>query len=169
MKHMSFKALAVAATLLISHGASAATLTIDSGWNRFAFGAVGTMAYKAFTFTLTGGGLLSLADGFKAGDQFEVFINNVSFGKTSLPTPTTTSIGQNYTAALTNSNYSSWVRHFTPGTYTVSMLVTKRSGTDRADHLAGIRLDTAPVPLPAAGMMLLSALGAAAALRRRRT
>ena len=152
MKHLSFKALAVAATLLISGGASAATLSIDSGWNRFAFGAVGTMAYKVFTFTLTGGGLLSLADGFKAGDQFEVFVNNVSFGTSSLPTQTTTSIGQNYSAA-----------------YTVSMLVTNRSGTDSADHLAGIRLDTAPVPLPAAGFMLLSALGAAAALRRRRT
>ena len=169
MKFLSIKALAVAATLASAGGASAVTLNIDSGWDRFAFGAVGTLAKRVFTFTLSGYANLTIVDGFTSGDQFNVLLNNVSYGLSSLPVQGTTSVAQNYDAALANPNYSSWTHRFGPGTYTLTMLVAQRAGTDTRDHLGGVRLDTAAVPVPAAGLMLLSALGAAAAVRRRRT
>lgn len=169
MKFMSLKALVVAATLASSGAASAVTLNIDSGWDRFAFGAVGTLAKRVFTFTLSGYANLSLTDGYVSGDQFQVLLNNVSFGLTSLPVSGASSVGANYDTAFANSNFSSWTHRLGPGTYTLTMLVAQRSGTDTRDHLGAVRLDTAPVPLPAAGLMLLSALGAAAAVRRRRT
>ncbi len=168
MKHLSLKALVVAATLATAGSASAVTLNIDSGWDRFAFGSVGTLAKRIFTFTLAGYANLSVTDGYFAGDQFKVLLNNVSYGLTSLPVPGGPSVGANYDAAFANSNFSSWMHRLGPGTYTLTMLVMQRSGTDTRDHLGAVRLDTAPVPLPAAGLMLLSALGAAAAVKRRR-
>ena len=168
MKFTSVKALAVVATLLSAGSASAVTLNLDAGWDRFAFGAVGTMAKRTFTFTLAGFAKMTIVDGFKAGDRLQVFANNISLGLTSVPTPGGPSIGQNYDAALTMANFSSWTHRFGPGSYTITMLVKQRSGNDTADHLSGIRLYSAPVPVPAAGLMLLSALGAAGAMRKRR-
>lgn len=167
MKHFSLKALAVVATMMSAGSASAVTLNIDSGWDRFGFGAVGTSASPTFTFTLTGYGLLSIVDGFLSGDRFEVFVNSVSQGLTSLPVQGTTTVGQNYDAAIADSNYSNWSRRLGPGSYLVSLMVKQRSGTDTRIHLGGIRLDTAPVPVPAAGLMLLTALGMGAFVKRR--
>lgn len=169
MKLLSLKSLAVMTALLSANAASAATLNIDSGWNRFAFGAVGTFVSKTFSFTLSGHGLLSLVDGFVSGDQFKVFVNNVSFGLTSLPIDGASSVGGNYDKAATNSNFSFWSHRFGPGTYDVTLLVADRSGTDTRNHLAAIRLDTAPVPLPATGLMLLSVLGLGIAVKRGKT
>ena len=168
MKFKSFKALAVAATLLSAGSASAVTLNVGSGWNAFAFGAVGTMAKRSFTFTLTGYALMSVVDGFVSGDRFQVLVNNTSFGVTSVPVNGASSVGANYALAATNPNFSSWTHRFGPGTYSLAFLIKARSGTNTIDHLAAVRLDAAPVPVPAAGLMLISALGAAGALRRRR-
>lgn len=168
MKLFSLKALAVAALLGSAGGASAVTLNIDSGWDRFAFRAVGTLSMPVFTFTLAGFANLSITDGYVSGDQFKVLLNNVSFGLSSLPVNGASSVGANYDAAFANPNFSTWTHRLGPGTYSLTMLVMQRSGTDTRDHLGGVRLDTAAVPVPAAGLMLLSALGAAAAVRRRR-
>ena len=168
MKFASIKALAVAATMLSAGSASAVTLNLDSGYSPFAFGAVGTMAKRTFTFTLTGYAVLSLIDGFVSGDRWQVFVNNVSFGLSSIPVSGASSVGGKYAVAATNPNFSSFMHRFGPGTYKITMLVKQRSGTDTRDHLGAARLDTAQVPVPAAGLMLISALGAAGALRKRR-
>ncbi|WP_284165640.1 VPLPA-CTERM sorting domain-containing protein [Frigidibacter sp. SD6-1] len=167
MKQFSLKALVVAAVLGSAGSASAVTLNIDSGWDRFAFGAVGTLAKRVFTFTLSGFANLSIVDGYLAGDQFEVFLNTVSQGLTSVPVQGTTNLGANYDAAFGDPDFSNWTQRLGPGSYTLTMLVTQRSGTNTIDHLGAVRLDTAPIPLPAAGLLLLTALGAAAAARRR--
>jgi hypothetical protein len=169
MKHMSIKAIAVIATLFSAGSGSAATLNADAGWTGFAFQGVGTSAYHSFSFTLVGQAVLSVVDGFFAGDRFDVISNGVSQGMTSLPVAGATNLASNWDAAFANPNYSKGTFNFGPGSYTVSLLVTDRSpGT--TDHLGAIRLDSiaAVVPVPAGGLLLISALGAAAALRKRR-
>ncbi|MBS0563150.1 MAG: VPLPA-CTERM sorting domain-containing protein [Proteobacteria bacterium] len=170
MKALSLKALATA-TALLTAGAATATpvtpLTIDTGWTSFAFGAVGTLAKRTYSFTLTGHAILKIVDGFSSGDRFQVFANNVSRGLTSMTTPGFTT-GNKWDLAFANPNFSHRGFHFGPGTYTVSILVAQRSGTDTGLHNGAVRLDTSPVPVPAGGLLLISALGAAAAARRRK-
>ncbi len=168
MKLLSIKALAVAAALVSGGGASAATLNVGAGWTSFVFGAVGTYAKKTYTFTTLGHAALTIVDGYFSGDRFEVFADNISRGLTSLPVNLASKAGNKYDLALANPNFSSRSFHFGPGTYTISLLVKTRSGVDTANHLGGIRVDAAQIPVPAAGLMLFSALGAAAALRKRR-
>ena len=167
MKLTSVKAMAVAATLLSSGGASAATLNLglDTGWDVFAFKGAGQSAYNQYTFTLAADAIVTLVDGYLSGDRFEVFVNNVSRGLSSLPVDGGAKLGRKWDQALTDANFSKRTLYFKPGSYTLSMLVTNRSsGADQA----ALRLDTAVVPVPAGGLLLLSALGGAAALRRRR-
>jgi hypothetical protein len=161
------KALAVTATLLSASAAQAVTLNIDAGFNRFNFGAVGTFANRVFTFTLTGFANLTVVDGYVSGERFEIFSNGISRGLTSSGVDGAAKVSNRYSQALLDPNFSSRSFRFGPGTYSISILVNHRAATEFRP-LAGIRLDTAPVPVPAAGLMLFTALGAAAALRRRR-
>jgi hypothetical protein len=166
-KH-SLKALVVAATLVTAGLAQAGTVnyTVDSGWNRFQAGAVGTTVNRQFSFTLTQNAILSIVDGFLAGDQYEVFANGSSLGTTSVP-GTGPNTGMNFDAALADGIHSMGSFILGPGSYLISLAVLSRSGTDTGGHIGALRVDVAPVPVPAAGALLLSALGAVA-LRRRR-
>lgn len=169
MNGLSFKALALAAALTVGGTANAVTLNPDTGWNVFAFGAVGTYAKRFYDFTITSTKKLSITDGWTSGDQFQVFLNNASQGPTSVPVNGASFVAANYTAAFSNSDFSSWSKYIAAGTYRLTLLVLQRSGTDTADHQGAVRLDTTAVPLPAAGLMLIAGLGAVAAVRRRRT
>ncbi len=169
MKHFSLKAIALAAVLATTAPAQAVTLNIDGGWDRFSFGAVGSFALKVWDFTLGSAARLSITDGFFSGDQFDVMLNGVSAGLTSAPVQGLTSLGQNYDAAFADPDFSSRSFLLAPGAYTLRLLVTARSGTDTRLHLGAVRLDTSPIPVPATGALLLSALGIAVWLRRRRT
>lgn len=167
MKLRMFKTLAVAATLLSANAASAITLNLDAGFDRFNFGDVGTFANRVFTFTLTGFANLTVVDGYVSGERFEIFANGISRGLTRSGVDDASRVSNRYDEALTNPDFSSRTFRFGPGSYSISILVNHRAPTETRP-LAAIRLDTAPVPLPAAGVMLVTALGAAAALRRRR-
>lgn len=170
MKNLSLKALAIATAVFASGAASASPvtpLTADTGWKSFAFGAVGTYAKKTYSFTIVGHAILKLVDGFTSGDRFQVFANNISRGLTSLPT-VGSKTGNKWDLAFANPNFSHRGYHFGPGTYTITILVAQRAGTDTALHNGAISLDTAPVPVPAGGLLLISALGAAAAAKRRK-
>lgn len=170
MKALSFKALAVATALLTAGGANAtlvSPLSAGTGWTSFGFGAVGEFAKRTYTFTLTTNAILKIVDGFTSGDRFKVFVNNASFGLTSLPTPGFNR-GNKWDLAYADPNFSHREFHFGPGSYTVSILVAQRAGTGSSLHNGAVRLDTSEVPVPAGGLLLISALGAAAAARRRK-
>ena len=107
-------------------------------------------------------------DGFLVGDQFEVFSNGVSLGTTSLPGTGGTNTGMNFDAALADGIHSMGRFILGPGAYIISLNVLSRSGTDTANHLGAIRVDVGQVPLPAGGMLLLSALGLMAFRRHHR-
>lgn len=170
MVNFSLKALVVAATLATTGAGQAATInyTVDGGWDRFNVGAVGTQVSRQFSFSLTKNAILTIVDGFLPGDQFEVFANGSSLGTTSAPGtgPTT---GMRFDAALADGIHSMGQFILGPGSYLISLTVLSRSGTDTRGHIGALRVDTAAVPVPAAGALLLTALGAMAFRRRRRT
>jgi hypothetical protein len=167
------KALAVVGALASAQAASAVQitpLTLDGGWKMFGFAGVGTKIYNTFGFTVAAGQAahLTVTDGYTAGDMFEVFSNNVSLQHTYVPTPGGPSLGKNFDLAAANPNFSHRTFYFTAGTYTITMLVTRRAGNSTHNDSGALRLDTAPIPVPAAGFMLLTALGGGAAARRRK-
>lgn len=161
------KALAVATTVLTAGSAQAITLNLDAGFDRFNFGSVGTLANRVFTFTLSGFANLTVVDGYVSGDRFEILSNGTSRGLTRSGVDDVSRVSNRYDEALTNPDFSSRVYRFGPGSYSISILVNHRAPTETRG-LAAVRLDTAPVPVPAAGLTLVTALGAVAALRRRR-
>ncbi len=169
LKH-SFKALVVAASLVAAGIAQAGTVnyTVDSGWNRFSAGAVGTQVNRQYSFTLTQNAILSIVDGFFPGDRYEVFSNGSSIGMTSVP-GTGPSTGMRFDDALVDGIHSMGQFLLGPGSYLISLAVLSRSvnGSATGGHLGALRVDLVPVPVPAAGALLLSALGVVA-LRRRR-
>ena len=163
------KALAVAAAMVTAGSAQAATINLvaDSGWTRFAFGDVGTTVNRSFSFSLAANAILTIVDGFFAGEQFAVFDNGTSLGTTSTPAASSTNTGMNFDAALADGKHSFGRFNLGPGTYLISMDVLARApGT--GNRLGAIRLDMAAVPVPAGGALLLSGFGAAALFRRRR-
>lgn len=165
----SLKALAVAAATVTAGPSQAATINLvaGSGWDNFSFGDVGTTVGRSFSFSLAANAVLTIVDGFFAGDQLGVFNNAVSLGATSAPVTPSANTGMNFDAALASGQHSFGQFNLGPGTYLISMDVLARSpGTGL--HIAAIRLDMAAVPVPAGGALLLSGLGAAALLRRRR-
>lgn len=169
MKNVSIKALAVAAALVATGPVRAATLNVDSGWSDFAFGAVGTTATKTFDFTIVKKAFLTVADGFFSGDRFEVFANAISLGQTSAPVNGGNFVKNNFDAAAASSSFSSGRFLLGPGTYTVSFDVTEVTSSPKGrNNIGAVRLDTAAVPVPASGIMLLAGLGAAALFGRRR-
>lgn len=162
--------LALAAGLSATGAANATPVTpldLDTGWTTFAFGDVGTLAKRTYSFSLTGHAVLKIVDGFTSGDRFEVFVNGISRGLTSMTT-TGDRVGSRWDDAYADADFTKRSFHFGPGTYIISILVAQRSPETAGLHNASVRLDTSPVPVPAAGLLLLSAIGAAAAARRRK-
>lgn len=168
-KH-SIKALVVAATLALAGSAQAATVnyTVGSGWTTFGFRAVGTTAISQYNLSLTRWTMLTIVDSFWAGDQFEVFANGNSLGATSVPGTGGTRTGYNFDIPAADGIHSVGRFILGPGSYLISLDVLARSDTDTNVHLGAFRADIAQVPAPAAGVMLLTALGAMALRRRRR-
>lgn len=169
MLKLNPKALVVAAALAASGAAEAATIpyTVDSGWSRFSAGAVGTTVARKFSFTLTKNAILTVVDSFLVGDQFEVFANGSSLGATSVPGTGGKNTGMKFDVAAADGIHSIGRFILGPGSYVISLNVLARSGTDTSLHIGALRADIGQVPVPAAGGLLLTALGAMA-LRRRR-
>lgn len=167
----SLRALAVASALVTAGSAQAATVNLvsDSGWSRFSFGDVGTtVTSRSYSFSLIGNAIFSVVDAFTGGDSFEVFSNGSLLGNTSAPSTPGANTGMNFDAALadtTGHSSGSWL--LGPGTYLITLAVLTRA-PGAGDHIGAVRLDTAPIPVPAGGALLLSGLGLAALLRKRR-
>ena len=180
MKHHSLgmgaasfrKLIALFAILLLTvigapREGQAATITPDAGW---VYGDISsTTDLVAFDFTLASDGIFSLTDCCLLGDTWTIsgsFAGVSSVGLAAISVPL--GIGVAF-SALDPSWLDPLVSHFqialAAGSY--SIFVSGDGGGGLA-ALFGVRVDTAAIPVPAAGLMLLSAMGGLAALSRRR-
>ena len=166
------KLLALFAILLLTvvgapREGQAATITVDAGW---VTGTIfSTADLVAFDFTLASDGIFSLTDCCAIGDTWTIsgsFAGVSSVGLAAISVPL--GIGVAF-SALDPSWLDPLVSHFqialAAGFY--SILVSGDGGGGLAASF-GVRVDTAAIPVPAAGLMLLSAMGGLAALSRRR-
>jgi len=171
--------VAVAAVLSVGalQKAEASTaLTLDDDWTTFLFGDVGSSWSDSFTFTIASTAYLAVTDAFLSGDRFEFFSNGVSLGLTSAPTTQGDDIGNDYAAAFTDARWSSAEAIFAAGSYTITGLtIDSPFGSGGAaiqlssQSLGGPSFEPVnPIPLPAAGWLLLGALGGLVGLGRRR-
>jgi hypothetical protein len=167
---MFFRSIITAAALaaLTAVPVSAATaVTPNSGWVTFSFNDVGSsFAGEAFTFTLGSGGTLSVTDAFNDGDRFEIFDFGSSLGLTSVPTNGTFDISNDYDAALLDPRFSSAVFVLGAGSYSITGVTID---SPFGGGGAALRVDISDVPIPAAGLLLLTGLAGLAGLRRRKT
>ena len=162
---------AVALSLFIPAASSnAATLSLDGGWSEFSFGGVGSSWSDTFDFTILDTAYLWVTDAFLSGDQFEVFsvLGPTSLGLTLAPGSVGDQIGADYDAAFADPRWSSGEFVFGAGTHTVSGLVTLSPFGGGGGAIQLSSTSATVVPLPATGLLLISGLGAVAALRRKR-
>ena len=172
----TLKATAVAVAALVGTHASAATLTLtlDGGWSEFSFSVDGTPWSDTFDFTITETAYLKVTDGFCAGDVFRIFIDGGDVGRTTSVSvgPCSASVSDDYDAGYASADFSSGWLQLGADSYTVSGFVqtSPLSGGRAALELVS-SLPSGPafvVPLPAAGLLLLGAIGAGGLVGRRR-
>jgi len=167
---MFFRSILTAAALtaLTAVPVSAATaVTPGSGWVEFTSDDPGSsFSGEAFTFTLGSGGTLSVTDAFNAGDRFEIFDLGSSIGLTSVPGGGAVDVGSDYDAALIDPRLSSAVFLLGAGRHSITGITID---SPFGDGGAALRVDISDVPIPAAGLLLLTGLAGLAGLRRRKT
>lgn len=170
----------LAATGLLWAGissASAAILELDTGWQSFEFAPAGSDWSESFEFTISDGAWFAVTDGFLSGDQFELFANGVSLGLTSAPTAEVVQIANDWDNAFADSRWSSAEVFLGAGSYLItgSTILTPFGGGLAAVQLSSSSLGgpsfepppgTTPVPTPATGILMISALFGLAASRR---
>lgn len=160
LRHKMFKGLLVAVVCLFlsipaTAKAALVNLTVDGGWHEFGFFGVDTPWNHEFSFNLLTPGILTVTDAFFVGDSFEVFSNGMSLGTTSDPTPFSQTgeidYETSYDLAAANPLWSTGVWNLAAGNYLISGLaVTSPLGAGGG----ALRVDTAPVPAPAAIWLL---------------
>lgn len=169
MVNKIFKSLlVVVACLFLSIPATAkaalVNLTVDGGWKKFEFGQLNAPWKDEFSFNLLTPGILTVTDAYQPGDRFEVFSNGVSLGLTSKPVyDSNLQLRDNYDLAASDSRWSTGVWNLAAGKYLISGLTTL---SPYGSGGAALRIDTAPVPVPAAAWLLGSAFVGVLGLRR---
>lgn len=147
--------------------ANAASLALDGGWTSLNFST--TSWDDNYTFTLLNTAYLYVTDAYVSGDMFEVFSGGSSLGITSSVIDNAgLHIAGDFDAAFASSDFSSAVFTLGAGSYNISgSMIQLADGFFGGS--AGIQISsTNPVPVPAAGLLLLTALGGIAGLRRRK-
>ena len=164
----------------VASPASAAVITPDQ-WYGFTWsgalpaGTTGQLTFAAFTpianpgaspwtFNIAEPTNLFVVDGFNSGDQFEAFNFGASLGVTSLvPLGEVECVGGNDPiTCLADPRFSSGVFLLVPGNY--SLTIQTVSGLETGGSWFGFQ----PASVPEPGSLGLLALGAAAAIARRR-
>lgn len=170
-KLLTFLAVLVMGLIGTSHDSRASTtVAVDTGW---VSGIVdNTSDLEQFDFTLTADAIFSLVDCCVAGDDYIAFVGiaysvNTLFDLPLLPIPLAFG-NTDLDAYWLDGNYSRLQISLTPGDYVIGVMGSC-GGSCPAGF--GVRLDTVgmpTVPVPAAGLLLASAMGGVAALRRRK-
>lgn len=156
---------AALAALTALPAAAATAVPVDGGWLAVYFGNVGSgFSDEPFTFTLTRAATLKVTDAFADGDQFEIFNFGASLGLTSTPTNDGANVGGDFDAAFADARWSSGMWALGAGSYSITGLtiLSPYGGGE-----AALMVASSDVPLPAAGLMLMTGLAGIAALRRR--
>ena len=149
----------------------------DNGiWNTFYFQGFGSQFQDLsgdpldFTFTLDHPDILTVTDGYFAGDQFDVAIAkapvSITLAPTSTPGDPNDYVGDDWTAAVRDPNFSSMVFYLGAGSYQVS-------GSDFLSPFGAgegaLRLGAIPEPATWASMLLgFGAIGATMRRSRRK-
>jgi len=143
-------AACMSALLFASEASAATPLTIGGGWAPFGFGGVKSSFDTSFTFT--GPGLFKVTDAYLDGDQFDIAINGIDKGPTSVPVNDGTQINGDFDAAFASGKFSHASFLLGPGSYEVTgtvLLSPYGGGGAAAELVAG------GVPEPATWAMLL--------------
>lgn len=178
MKKNTTAIAALIAGLAFATGANATALTVDAGWSFFSFASAGSAWSDEFTFTLTDTAYFVVTDAFCAGDQFSFSVNGTYQGETSTPFYDGTCTGPTQEddpdLAFSSSYWSSGEIELTAGSYTITGLtvLSPFGGGGAYAQLSSTSLGGTPitpsVPLPAGGLMLISAAAGLGLMRRRK-
>lgn len=173
-------ALAALAVAALPAVANSAPVNLNT-WYNFGFGGPGTPLESGagfgdgtnpatidapgapWEFTLLTSGTLFVLDLFLSVDQFEIFDAGGPLGLTSAPTPG----GQcdsDITCAIGDLSYSRGSFALAPGAYSITGRQTLGQGGSGA-----FIVETAPIPIPAAGVLMIGAMGLLGALRLRKS
>jgi hypothetical protein len=174
--------------------ASATSVTVlpDGAWNEFfvadpAFNLgnpdlswidITDYSNASFTFTVDPGkiGTLTVVDGGFSGDTFHVYSGGLSMGDTSVAVnsaPSGTNLGNDYAAALANSDFSRGIYSFGAGTYTITGSLAASAlddaGAPLNSTLGALKLEVAAVPEASTLAMLMAGLGVVGLVACRRS
>ena len=167
-KLLNFVSVMIMGLTLLANESRAATVTPDAGW------VAGTISSSSdvlpFSFTLTGSGVFSLTDCCTAGDVWTIFGDFVGVSTVGL-SPITVPLGIGefpsfFDPVWTDSSRSHFQIALGAGSYNISVSGNCGGGCEAS---FGVRVDTTVVPVPAAGLLLATALGGMMALRRRKS
>ena len=144
----------------------AATIATDAGWLD---GTIFSIAdVLPFDFTLLSAGVFSLTDCCAYGDTWSIsgdFVGASSVGLAAIAVPLGLGV---FTGAFDPAWLDAASSHFqlalAAGTYSIFVSGDGGGGLPAS---FGVRVDTAAVPVPAGGLLLLAALGGLGLLRRR--
>jgi len=157
----------VLATLVSVSSAQAVTIATDGTWNTFGFAATGSTATPDYQFTLTSEGSLDVTDFQLVGDEFEIFNNGTSLGKTFsvVADPSQQNYGSGDDAWADN-RFSKASFLLSAGSYNISISAFSSPYGGGSGYL---RVQPVPVPAIIPGAILAGLYFGHSAIRRRKT
>ncbi len=117
-------------------------IAVGSGWTEFDFGEVGEVnSDGAFNFTSASPTVVSITDSYDCGDEFEIFDNGTSIGRTSqvngttCPSPGSAYIYGEPETAFTDAAFSKGSFRLGPGSHSVTIIPTASPYGEGAAYL----------------------------------
>ena len=161
---MNLKLGLLAAIILAPLPATAATLTVDTGWADDSLSSVpGPTDNSPWTFTVTSGAHFSLADCCIVGDTYTV-AGDINGASTFYAGANDVRGTGSYGSFWLDANFGKFSTYVGPGTYTFRVTGDGAGGIPAG---LGLRLDSS-VPEPASWAMMIAGFGLVGASMRRR-
>jgi hypothetical protein len=167
LRAFSLFAMLALTVIAAPRDAQAVTITPDAGWVDAEISSYTDVIN--FTFLLTNKAYFSLTDAFVLADTWTItgsFSGSSAVGATNLVGPLGLgSFFSHFDPAWADPLASHFQTLLSAGSYSIFVSGDGAGGVPAG---FGVRIDTAAVPLPAAGLLLLGAMGGLGALSRRR-